>query len=50
LLAKEFRWFSNQRLEGNGFYPFDRASSFAQDVNKLEGLGDGSNPSLEECR
>lgn len=48
LLSREFRWFENQKSEGNTIYPFDRASSFAQEVKKLE--FDSGNNALDECR
>ena len=30
-------------------YPFDRAASFAHDMNKLESVEDGGSP-LDDCR
>eukprot|EP00584_Thalassiosira_punctigera_P026636 CAMPEP_0172578504 /NCGR_PEP_ID=MMETSP1067-20121228/138769_1 /TAXON_ID=265564 ORGANISM="Thalassiosira punctigera, Strain Tpunct2005C2" /NCGR_SAMPLE_ID=MMETSP1067 /ASSEMBLY_ACC=CAM_ASM_000444 /LENGTH=1253 /DNA_ID=CAMNT_0013371201 /DNA_START=412 /DNA_END=4173 /DNA_ORIENTATION=- len=47
LLSREFRWFENQKSEGKGIYPFGRASTFAQEVKKLD--IDSVNK-LDECR
>mmetsp|Transcript_20449 Transcript_20449/g.44383 ORF Transcript_20449/g.44383 Transcript_20449/m.44383 type:complete len:1312 (+) Transcript_20449:63-3998(+) len=48
LLSREFRWFDNQKSEGNTIYPFGRASTFAQEIKKLE--ADSGNNGLDECR
>lgn len=48
LLSREFRWFSNHKSEGNGTYPYGRASTFAQEIKKVE-TSSGNN-ALDECR
>ena len=48
LLSREFRWFENQKGEGNTIYPFDRASAFAKEIKKLE--AESGNNGLDECR
>ena len=48
LLSRELRWFENQKTEGHTSYPFDRASTFAQEFKKLE--TDSGRNKLDECR
>ena len=49
LLSRELRWFENHKTEGHHTsYPFDRATSFAQEFKKLE--TDSGRNKLDECR
>ena len=48
LLSRELRWFNNQKSEGHGIYPFDRASAFAQELKQVQ--TPSGNNALDECR
>ena len=50
LLAKELRWVTNHKNEGNTIYPFHRAQKFAQEVNEMGADGGSDQSSLDECR